>query len=153
MTAHDYDLLGLHHFDRAEFRWAADAWHKALELEPTADRFFHVAGALNDAEDPEAALVVADRGLAAFPDAVKLTLARSRALHLLGRNDESLAAAEAGLAVEPHNLALINMKGLTLTTLGRPHEAIPYLDRFLSSQHPKPCSHVTLSTSINTVTD
>jgi tetratricopeptide (TPR) repeat protein len=93
---------------------------------------------LNDAgiriasSDPQAALALFERALAARPDDSETLFNRGAVLHRLGRLDEALSDYERALTLNPANVPALSNRGAVLLLQGRFEDAIANYDRALT---------------------
>jgi tetratricopeptide (TPR) repeat protein len=99
---------------------AVDMYHKATELNPSADNFLELADIYMRVGDTEDALLAANAGLIKEPSNARLYNAKGMALNDLQRFDEAEEAWEKALELNPNlKVAEANLQALNAGPTGR----------------------------------
>ena len=112
----------------------AAALCERLVVEAPSVEAWHILGVARlGLDQPEAALVALDAGLALDARRPGLLSAKTLVLHSLGRDAEAVAAARAALAADPDNPPVLSALAASLQSLGGFEEALAVRDRLVEA--------------------
>ncbi len=127
-----------------------DQCRAAAIAEPSAENLRLLGISLFEADRFQEAEQAYRQAIAREPGYHKTYASWSILLLHVGLFDDSLKAAEFGLSLAPEDVRLLNCKGTALLNMGLIPESLAVFNRILGIP---PQHHVTVSTSLGTITD
>jgi tetratricopeptide (TPR) repeat protein len=126
--------IGDHYLAMGDAEKAADAFKKALDLQPSAQAYEKLAESYAKADQPDQAILHYRKALELEPKSLKLHLDLGDVLLQARRPKEALAEAEAALGDDPHNRRALELKGRSLREQRRFDEAEQAADSLLAEE-------------------